>query len=272
MKPRQKDYSTVLIRLLAALVLLVTSKSEAQSGDTAKAVHQGYLLSCWRDSRDLVVFPAHLIKRDTWFIAGGTALTASSFLLDEKVYQKWAGQGLKSQGRDWIRYSLTPWGNGLYPVSLALITYGIGAARANEDLKWLSLFQVKTIGIAALASRVPKWLLQRHRPGDDTPPDHWRWEGPFGGISGYDAFPSGHSFISFAWASATAAATPGRPWLHVGLYGVATLTTASRVYSGKHWVSDAVGGAVMGYALGKLMYRLQEKNWKSRALKKVKHY
>lgn len=272
MRPKQRVCNRLLIRLLAGLVLLMSSQAGAQTSDSLPAMHKGFLLSCWRDSRDLVLFPAHLRKNDLWFVAGGATLTGLSFLADEEVFRQWSFQGLGSDGEKLIKYTLTPWGNGLYPASAALIVYGVGLANKNEDLKWLSLFQFKTIGIAALASRVPKWLLQRHRPGDDAPPDNWQWVGPFGGISGYDAFPSGHSFISFACASATAAATPGRPWLHAGLYGVATLTAASRVYTGKHWLSDAIGGAVMGYALGKLMYRLQEKNWKRRSVSRPKPY
>ena len=49
--------------------------------------------------------------------------------------------------------------------------------------------------------------------------------------------------------------------LVAGLYTLASLVGISRVYQGEHWASDVVAGAAMGYAFGKLSYRLQTKNW-----------
>lgn len=266
MKQRRKDYSFKRT-LAAALALFCLTASAASAQDTLQPVHKGFLLSCWRDGRDIALFPTSLRKSDAWFIAAGAALTGMSFLADPEIYQKWSLKKPAPRTSEWIRYSLTPWGNGIYPVVVSLLLYSSGS---KQDQQWLALYQLKTVGVAALASRVPKLLLQRHRPGDDTPPESWKWEGPLGGVSGFNAFPSGHSFIAFAWASATVAATPGRHALHAGLYGIAALTSASRVYTGKHWLSDAVGGAVMGYALGRLMYRLQEKNWKRRPSARIK--
>jgi membrane-associated phospholipid phosphatase len=40
------------------------------------------------------------------------------------------------------------------------------------------------------------------------------------------------------------------PWL----YGVAALVNAARVGSREHWVSDTVGGSLLGYALGHLAW------------------
>jgi hypothetical protein len=41
------------------------------------------------------------------------------------------------------------------------------------------------------------------------------------------------------------------PWL----YAAATFTTLARAGSSEHWVSDTVGGALLGYALGELAWQ-----------------
>jgi membrane-associated phospholipid phosphatase len=42
------------------------------------------------------------------------------------------------------------------------------------------------------------------------------------------------------------------PWL----YGLAAVTNVARVTDRKHWVSDTVGGALLGYAVGSAFW-----NW-----------
>ncbi|HVL35251.1 MAG TPA: phosphatase PAP2 family protein, partial [Burkholderiales bacterium] len=39
------------------------------------------------------------------------------------------------------------------------------------------------------------------------------------------------------------------------LYAAATATNLARVGSRQHWVSDTVGGALLGYALGELAWQ-----------------
>ena len=64
------------------------------------------------------------------------------------------------------------------------------------------------------------------------------------------AFPSIHSTL--AWAVVTPYAEHyDAPWL----YGVAALTNAGRVMGREHWLSDTVGGAMLGYWIGDRFYR-----------------
>jgi membrane-associated phospholipid phosphatase len=44
------------------------------------------------------------------------------------------------------------------------------------------------------------------------------------------------------------------PWL----YGVAGLSALGRIQSRDHWLSDTVGSAIMGYAIGTLVGRQSE--------------
>lgn len=43
------------------------------------------------------------------------------------------------------------------------------------------------------------------------------------------------------------------------LYWLAAATNAARVADRQHWVSDTVGGALLGYAAGSLLWNAQRK-------------
>lgn len=78
---------------------------------------------------------------------------------------------------------------------------------------------------------------------------------------GYDSFPSGHTTVAFALASAVDAewgrlAPDGRPrWVGPALYAMASLTAASRVFDERHWASDVVLGAAIGFVGGRAVVR-----------------
>ncbi len=78
------------------------------------------------------------------------------------------------------------------------------------------------------------------------------------------SFPSIHSAL--AWAVATPYARHyDAPWL----YGAAALTSAARVVGRKHWLSDTVGGAVLGYGFADYFYRRSDAQAEGRAASHV---
>jgi len=48
--------------------------------------------------------------------------------------------------------------------------------------------------------------------------------------------------------------TPGHPWLHVLMYGLATGVAVGRVTGENHFPSDALVGSVIGYTVGGYVY------------------
>ena len=83
------------------------------------------------------------------------------------------------------------------------------------------------------------------------------------------SFPSGHTQSSFAAASAL---RRNSKWLGIAALTLATLIGFSRLYLSVHFVSDVVGGALIGYTLGlaangiisSLRYRYNSKRRKHR--------
>ncbi len=109
-------------------------------------------------------------------------------------------------------------------------------------------------------TRSLKKSIGRERPGNQmSDGDEYR---PFGGA---DSFPSGHTASAFAIASVIAD-NYNSPWAAFTSYGVASLVGVSRINQGAHWASDVAGGALVGYAVGKLISNFERRKGWSRHL------
>ncbi len=266
-----------LIHKYRTLVFFLTSSFTFFSGDISAQEKetayrfQPYLKSYFLDTKDLLFFPKQITVSDHDFLAASILIIPAGFMFDESIERYFRRQQLRNVDEKVIDFSISNFGNGIYPGAAALVLYGFGVGQKREDMKWLALLQIKTIGLSAAASRIPKFMFQRHRPDEQINIDPWKWEGPFHGFSGNYSFTSGHTFIAFSWASVTASALSDKKGVALALYSVASLVGISRIVKGEHWSSDVLTGAVLGYALGKLTYRLQEKNWMKKPDRKGTH-
>jgi membrane-associated phospholipid phosphatase len=64
------------------------------------------------------------------------------------------------------------------------------------------------------------------------------------------SFPSGHAATSFAFASVIAHRYPHSLWIKWGAYGLATGVSLARIGGKKHFASDVLVGATIGYVSG----------------------
>lgn len=73
--------------------------------------------------------------------------------------------------------------------------------------------------------------------------------------SGFNSFPSGHTANAFAAAEWLRTEYWNRsPWIGIAGYAAAAGTGALRVYNNRHWVSDVVAGAAIGFISTRLAY------------------
>jgi undecaprenyl-diphosphatase len=97
--------------------------------------------------------------------------------------------------------------------------------------------------LTGAASPVLKLLFSRSRPNHDVDPGVFHL---LAFRSADASFPSGHSMTAFAVAGVLVAAAPRwRTWI----LAVAFLVPLARVVGGRHFVSDAVVGTAVGWAL-----------------------
>lgn len=71
-----------------------------------------------------------------------------------------------------------------------------------------------------------------------------------------DSFPSGHSAVAWACASVFGHRYPKYRWAY---RAAASLVSVSRVYLGKHYPSDVLFGAAVGYGVGELIWHYRDR-------------
>ena len=107
------------------------------------------------------------------------------------------------------------------------------------------LLSVVTAGLTTAAI---KKVTGRLRPAESTDPFLFK---PF---SSHDAFPSGHATMAFALATSLSEEIHNR-WASAALYTFATGTAWSRMNDERHWFSDVLAGAAVGFTAAKIVER-----------------
>jgi membrane-associated phospholipid phosphatase len=258
MKPKEQNPDKMK-GLLLTIVLLLSVQGYCQ---TVSEMHdpvpdRHFFKSVAADIGDLSTFRLNLDQSDVAFVTAGLTITAAAFPADVAVL-RFTGRNQNSIMHDVSRFGLDPWGNGLYTLPVLGMTWLAGRLSGDDNTAYIGLMGAKTCVLAMGVSRVPKFLFQRHRP-DQSDPDAMRFSGPFSGFTGNYSFPSGHSFIVFATVASIAPSLHENKTLRIVLYTLASAVSLSRVYGNEHWFSDAAGGAIAGYAFGRLVWRLD--NW-----------
>lgn len=179
----------------------------------------------------------------TWLTAGSALL--GSALLDASA-DGWAA---RRQGGDWDRFgnvaSAAPY---LLAAGSALLASGVAGPAAAGTAQTSLLAGAYALG----ASVAVRTLAGRSRPREGQ--GSAQFSGPGAG-SLRSSLPSNHTALAFALATPFAR-QHDMPWL----YGVAAATALARVQQREHWLSDTVGGALLGYGIGALLSMQQEAN------------
>jgi membrane-associated phospholipid phosphatase len=133
----------------------------------------------------------------------------------------------------------------------------------NEKMKTTTLLATQSYITGALMESVLKTITGRQRPyyTDSTkiqaePTFH----GPFykaprasNGKKTNSSFPSGHTTVAFAAATVYAMEYKDKPLVPIIAYSAATLIGISRLTENKHWATDVLTGAALGYLTGRLV-------------------
>lgn len=188
--------------------------------------------------------PSPLGRRALAWVAGvGLLLLFGSLGLDQPI-------------RDWV----LNWGECALASIWAQAAYyaGLGGVQIGGMLFlglaawWLKrrkafhacLWAAASVLISGALTQVIKHLLGRPRPRMNLPALQLAgptWEADF------HSFPSGHAATSFALAAVLAARYPSAAWV---FYLLAALVAAGRVLGGSHYLSDVLGGAILGLLVG----------------------
>lgn len=166
-------------------------------------------------------------------IGTGATLLATPF--DDNVQRYFGGGERKAAWlgdfADWLGRPIV-----LTPIAATL--YIIGRKAPNHKRFHEATYDIAQVFLlnAAVTTAI-KYPAHRLRPDE----------------SNYLSFPSGHTSNAFAWA--TVAAHYYGPKLGVPAFAFASLIGVGRMEKNVHWLSDVVGGASVGYLVGRTVLR-----------------
>ena len=176
--------------------------------------------------------------RDLWFgIAAATLTTVAVFndgwLTDETTEST-------SPGEHRLSRALEPAGNLAVVAPAILLAYGAGRLSGRPGLAGTAQRIGASVATAGLLTFTLKQVAGRERPRESAGDSH-----AFQPFSGHGSFPSGHTTIAFAAATALVRETDSR-WVPWAAYPAAAMVGWSRVHDNEHWTSDVVMGAALG--------------------------
>ena len=173
--------------------------------------------------------------------------------LDQEVFLLLNGAGSEKYDSFWIFVSST---KSAIPI-FVLIIFLLFKKHGTSFWQGLVLILI-VVSLADLSSvHCFKNVIMRLRPCHAPElADQIRLLVSKGGLYG---FVSSHAANFFAIAGIVSALLSERKYMSYLLYSWATLVALSRIYVGKHYFLDVVGGALLGFVLSKVIWHLVKK-------------
>ncbi len=175
-------------------------------------------------------------------LIGGTAILMhfdsdikANVLKDQRYYKSVPAEG----GRIWGEVYTTGIIGGMF--------YLYGVVNDNNSNKKLGYEILQSAGYAGAVTLALKFIVGRNRPYKSNSPQKYD---PLAFKSYTESLPSGHTTLAFSLSTVLAENTNSTV-LKIIYYLPAVLTLASRVYQNKHWASDSLLGAGIGYFTAK---------------------
>lgn len=211
------------------------------------------------DTKDVAISPIKWDKKE-WIAAGSILTTAAVLYSYDDDIRDFAQEKRNDFSNDLARNIFDPLGDGRYLVgsTFGLVIYGVVFKKERE--KNIGITAAKALAISAIYTYPTKKLFHRHRPGEE-PHSPYVWDGPSMSHD-FDSFYSGHTITAFTFATVISSEYKKHAIVPITMYSLATLTALSRINDDKHWATDVLIGAAMGYGIGKLVYNNDQKRTK----------
>lgn len=245
----------ILIRPLAVFLTFLSLGSLVQAEHDDEL---SYAVShIWRDQKRMVSSPLRVNKLDllVWGTAVGSILYLAPRYGSRRSADERFEQGLNRDNvpLDHFLKGFTHVGDAEVLFGTTLASYGLARWQDWPRVQRGSLHAFEGLVDAAIAAEIVKILAGRRRPVDN--PTHGPFLGPNGYFTSYNnnsSFVSGHATMTFALATIVSHES-GTYWVGVPAYIIAGGVSYSRIYVEKHWLSDVIGGAALGYSVGILV-------------------
>jgi membrane-associated phospholipid phosphatase len=175
-------------------------------------------------------------KGKQWTHFGLVAVSSTAaYVLDEPVSEYF--MGVREDIPRVVRDYGFQYGNPSNNYMLTGAIYMFGLFTDNPKLRRTGVLLIASASSAGLLQQILKSAVGRARPlagvGKDTFDPFWSSN------TDYHSFPSGHHMLAFTNAYVIAKQFKN-PWIKAGIYTLGMVPGVSRMWEGKHWLSDLV--------------------------------
>ncbi|MEN8153798.1 MAG: phosphatase PAP2 family protein [Acidobacteriota bacterium] len=251
----------LIITLFSGMCIFSETDNDSDHSQEYKIKDDKFFRSLFKDEGLIWTSPFRFSATDWLYTIGILGITGYMIANDESIYDRFKAYQNKNEWVSDLSPTLTLLGDGNVNLGITGLFFLTGAIFKDEKSKDTAKLLLMSLIHSGIVVQLGKHLAGRQRPEAENGVD--KWAGPSGFFKRYknsadmfyDAFPSGHTIT--AWATATVIAHQYNknfivPFLS---YSLATLAGISRITEDKHWLSDVFFGAVLGFAIGKFVYR-----------------
>jgi len=206
----------------------------------------GYLL---KDQKAIWTSPFHTAKSDIkWWVIFGT--TGAALIATDH----WTSRQLPNTSG---QISVATWTSRIgaaYTLGgLDAGFYFLGALTKNDHLRETGFIGAEALANALIVDTLVKGVTQRERPTEGNGAGRF-WSGSGRIWNAGSSFPSGHAIESWTFASVIAHEYPHPRIIPIAAYGLAATVCGARFAARKHFASDVVIGAALGWFIGDFVY------------------
>jgi membrane-associated phospholipid phosphatase len=188
--------------------------------------------------------PLHF-SNDDWVIAGTVLIVSGvSMAVDNRIRTFWKDN--KNSLLDNVSSVGYYYGGAINVTLLTSALYTSGIILKNDKLHKAGLHLLEGLVYAGVVTTFIKVVAGRSRPYIDNGPFYFK---PFQFSNSHISFPSGHITVAFTISSVLSKEIDNT-YATIGLYALAGSTFIQRMYDDKHWLSDSILGAAIGYFIG----------------------
>lgn len=248
---------------LLVLALLAALPSELDAQQTAREAFNTDVSALFEDGGCLLSAPARFDEYD-WLMVGVTlGATAAAYTIDDDVRAE-----ARTMPIERWEIPLTigeAYGSGLVSGGVGLGLFLAGVWTEDDETRITGRMVLQSLVYSVTITQLLKVVIGRARPFLDSGKSEFH---PMRVDDAYHSFPSGHVTAAFALSATLSRRFDSVP-LSIGLYALATLTAMERITSDRHWLSDAVLGAVIGGVVGSAVVRFEEERAREEEVHRV---
>ena len=245
-------------RLLCPLALLLvvsslangqTSAPEARPSPSPKptpSLEHQFLRNILNDQVDLWTSPFRTTRADSKFLVP-IGLTTAALIATDRRSANELGEHGGNEKRVKISLQLSRPGGTYASAGIAGTFYLVGVLKHDSRARETGILGGEALIDAKIVYSVLKQVTQRPRPLVPDPNDDF--------FDGGNSFPSGHATDAWALATVIASEYHDRKAVQVTAYALASTVSLSRYTGRAHFLSDVFVGSVIGYGIGRYVYK-----------------